>query len=71
MRAHLEVTQSISLSLASDRTALPEGLSKCDEEIVKLTPRELLRRQRRELRKLRDLAKSSAADDSANKRNFM
>eukprot|EP00919_Chromeraceae_sp_WS-2016_P068387 GHVR01162006.1.p2 GENE.GHVR01162006.1~~GHVR01162006.1.p2 ORF type:complete len:165 (+),score=21.85 GHVR01162006.1:334-828(+) len=63
LRAHLEVTQSISQPLASDRTALPEGLSKCVDEIVKLTPKELLRRQRQELRKLRDLARSSEADD--------
>ena len=62
LRTHFEITQGISQSLASDRTELPEGLSKRIDKIVKLTPRGLLRHQRRELRKLRELARSSEAD---------
>ena len=64
MRTHLQVTQDIAQSLASDRATIPEGLSKCIDEIVKLTPKELLRHQRRQLQKLRALAESSKADDA-------
>ena len=63
LRTHFDITQGISQSLVSDRTVLPEGFSRCIDEVVKLTPKEPLGHQRRELRKLRDPAKSSKADD--------